>query len=199
MRAAFLAFLIILPALFGCGSRTATEPVPVDEHRYNSSGIVVATDPSARTVTVDHEEIPGYMQPMQMTIAVAEGVEFADLNPGDRFDFELIRRGSHLELAAIRRTGISGRAIYAANCAKCHGEKGEGAEKGIPFTSGHALDHDEADFIRTITNGKTGRKGKDMPAFRDKLSPEEIKEVVTFVRGEIQRGIPKDTRPGHHH
>jgi len=91
----------------------------------------------------------------------------------------------------------AGATIYATSCAECHGDKGQGAEKGIPFTSGHALDHTEADFIKTVTDGKSKKKDKEMPAFRDKLTPEQIKEVVKFVRDDIQKGLKRNE--GHKH
>ena len=47
---------------------------------------------------------------------------------------------------------------------------------------GHALDHSEEDFIRTVTNGKK----KKMPSFKEKLNEAEIKEVVDYVRNVIQ-------------
>ena len=72
--------------------------------------------------------------------------------------------------------------IYAASCAECHGDVGEGAEKGISLIKGHALYHSTDDFINRVTNGKKD----EMPAFKEKLTEAEIAEVVRFVREEIQ-------------
>jgi mono/diheme cytochrome c family protein len=49
------------------------------------------------------------------------------------------------------------------------------------LTEGHALKHDDADYAEQITKG-----GDGMPAFKDKLSPEEITTMVRFVRHEYQ-------------
>lgn len=76
----------------------------------------------------------------------------------------------------------AGRDIYMTSCAECHGNNGEGAEKGISLIKGHALYHTADDFIERVTDGKTDV----MPAFRDKLSEAEIAEVVRFVREDIQ-------------
>jgi mono/diheme cytochrome c family protein len=78
----------------------------------------------------------------------------------------------------------AGSDTYAENCAKCHGEHGEGTRKGIPLTSGHALHHDEGDMIEQVNNGTE----KKMPGFKDKLTPEEISAVVNYVRGTLQAG-----------
>jgi mono/diheme cytochrome c family protein len=80
-----------------------------------------------------------------------------------------------------------GAAIYQINCARCHGPGGEGAKKGIPLISGHALHHTEGDYIKQVTDGE----GKKMPAFRDTLSSEEISAVVKYVRSGIQAGIER--------
>jgi len=152
-------------------------------------------------ITIDHEEIPGYMSPMEMTEPVADAALIESVNAGDKVDFQILRTGSNIKFTAFTKTGevafVAGSDIYTANCAECHGAKGEGAEKGIPFTSGHALDHSEADFIKTVTHGKAKKKDKEMPAYRDKLTAEQIDAVLKFIRGDIQNGIPKSKRHDH--
>lgn len=89
-----------------------------------------------------------------------------------------------------------GAGIYKANCARCHGENGEGTDKGISFLKGHALDHTEEDFIKQVENGE---KDEKMPAFKDKLTDEEIKAVVKYVREEIQKNADKTAGEKHQH
>ena len=121
---------------------------------------------------------------------------------GDVVDLELERVGSKLTITAIKKTGVDSKVramnIYAVSCAECHGTHGEGAEKGIPFTSGHALHHTEADFIKTVTDGKNLKKEKHMPAFRDELSDNDIRLVVNYIRNEIQAGKSEDDKPAKH-
>lgn len=89
----------------------------------------------------------------------------------------------------------NGEEIYKASCASCHGENGEGTKKGISFLKGHALHHPEEDFIRQVTNGESD----EMPAFKDKLSQEEIKAVVKYVREELQKkSAGKEDKPHKH-
>lgn len=77
------------------------------------------------------------------------------------------------------------RANFAKNCEPCHGPNGEGGlvkvdNKQIKVPSlhaEHAIKHSDAEIIDFITNGH-----EEMPAFKDKLRPEEIAELVRFVR-----------------
>jgi mono/diheme cytochrome c family protein len=82
------------------------------------------------------------------------------------------------------------RANYAKDCVACHGKEGKGGLVKTPdgtqlkvpnLTEGHALKHTDEDFVDQITNG-----GHGMPKFKDKLSPDEIKALVRFVRHEFQ-------------
>jgi mono/diheme cytochrome c family protein len=78
---------------------------------------------------------------------------------------------------------------FQKNCQDCHGEKGQGGTveiKGkklkVPsLRDGHALDHPDEKFVKQITEGDD-----EMPAFKDKLSPDEINELVRFIRKELQ-------------
>ncbi len=85
------------------------------------------------------------------------------------------------------------RAGYMKNCKECHGEKGDGGpvklEDGtklkVPsLREGHALRHPDSDFLKQITKG-----GDGMPAFKDKLKPEEVDDLIRFIRHEFQGGM----------
>jgi cytochrome c6 len=77
------------------------------------------------------------------------------------------------------------RANYSANCEACHGPNGDGGVVKIDnkqikvpaLHAEHAIKHTDAEIIDYITNGHEA-----MPAFKDKLRPEEITELVSFVR-----------------
>jgi len=83
----------------------------------------------------------------------------------------------------------SARATFAKNCVACHGAQGEGGLKTVDdkklkvpsLSEGHALKHTDEDFVEQIMKG-----GDGMPAFKDKLSPDEINLLVRFVRHEFQ-------------
>ena len=81
------------------------------------------------------------------------------------------------------------RATFKKNCSECHNEDGTGGLKTVDgkklkvpnLREGHALHHPDEDFIKQITKG-----GDGMPAFKDKLTPEQITDLVKFVRHEFQ-------------
>jgi mono/diheme cytochrome c family protein len=81
------------------------------------------------------------------------------------------------------------RTNYKKNCESCHGEKAEGGivkvenkKLKVPsLKTGHAIHHPDADLVKKINTGEDG-----MPAFKDKLKPEEIQELVRLIRKEFQ-------------
>jgi len=56
---------------------------------YRVDGIVLKADPAARTLTVSHRDIPGYMPAMTMPFRVRRAAELTGLRPGMRVRFEL--------------------------------------------------------------------------------------------------------------
>src|SRR5215813_2286439 len=77
-----------------------------------------------------------------------------------------------------------GNALYAAKCATCHGKDGRGTpnwrSKGQPdFTDKNwQKAHTDAQITDATKNGK----GKFMPAFKSKMSDEEIAAVTARIR-----------------
>ena len=90
-----------------------------------------------------------------------------------------------------------GEAIYAKNCAVCHGENGEGVSApalGNPMLLATATDH----FLRYAI--AEGRDGTPMIGFKDSLDNDELDAVTAFLRsrasgwdmpGEDTISIPK--------
>ena len=84
------------------------------------------------------------------------------------------------------------RPVYAESCARCHKLDGEGGTvevlgKKLKVPSlkvGHALKHSDAEFTKQIAEG-----GDGMPAFKEKLKPEQINDLVRFIRKEFQSGV----------
>jgi mono/diheme cytochrome c family protein len=81
------------------------------------------------------------------------------------------------------------RATFKKSCAGCHSEDGSGGLKEVDgkklkvpnLREGHALNHPDDDFIKQINKG-----GDGMPAFKDKLTPEQINDLVRLVRHDFQ-------------
>lgn len=82
------------------------------------------------------------------------------------------------------------RDVFSHTCARCHGQKGEGGEfeldnktklKAPSLIAGHALEHPDNRLAQKIANG-----GDGMPAFKKRLSPEQINQLVVFIHKELQ-------------
>ena len=68
----------------------------------------------------------------------------------------------------------SGRALFLKNCAHCHGADAHGNE-GPDL---HGLDWTDEQIARRIRKGKKGQ----MTAFAQKLSSQQIAEVIAYLR-----------------
>lgn len=81
------------------------------------------------------------------------------------------------------------RANYKKNCEACHGPEATGGlvkveKKQIKVPSlkaEHAIKHTDDQLTKMITNGE-----EEMPAFKDKMSAQEIAQMVRFIRKEFQ-------------
>lgn len=84
---------------------------------------------------------------------------------------------------------VAARTTFKETCAKCHGDNAaggrvqvEGREIKVPnLTGAHARKPSDEALVEKITNGED-----EMPAFKDKLSAEQIQELVRFIRKEFQ-------------
>jgi len=96
--------------------------------------------------------------------------------------------GRGLVIADIHR----GKKLFAQNCARCHGDKAQGApnwnEKGAdgkfppPPLNGtaHAWHHPRVALVMQIRNG-TKKIGGNMPAFAGKLEERDIDALITYL------------------
>jgi len=89
-------------------------------------------------------------------------------------------------LAVVLTLSLSAHAqgadLYKAKCAACHGPDGTGSAMGKKmgahdFTGAEVQKMSDADLTDTISKGKN-----KMPAYADKLKPEEIKGLVAYIR-----------------
>ncbi len=89
--------------------------------------------------------------------------------------------------AALAQTPDEGVDIYNQSCARCHGTDGLGVPGKYPPLAGNpdAADHDLV--VDAVTNGLSGKVimgvsyTNEMPAFGNRLTPEEIQAVSTYV------------------
>jgi mono/diheme cytochrome c family protein len=80
------------------------------------------------------------------------------------------------KLSASDRSALvaAGQQLFLKNCAHCHGADARGDE-GPDL---HDLDWTDEQIAARIRNGKRGQ----MTAFAGKFSPQEIKEVIAYLR-----------------
>ena len=74
-------------------------------------------------------------------------------------------------------------ALYKSKCAACHGADGSGSATGKKmgahdFTTADVQGMSDADLATIITNGKN-----KMPAYKGKLTDDQIKGLVAYIRG----------------
>jgi protein SCO1 len=83
---AVLLFLTVL------GSSVSAAPSSSDPNTksYSAQGVVQEIAPNQRTVTIHHQNIPGYMMEMTMDFPVQNTNELNGISPGDQITFTLV-------------------------------------------------------------------------------------------------------------
>ncbi len=85
-----------------------------------------------------------------------------------------------------------GKKHYTEQCVKCHKEDGKGGPVEIEgrklnpedLTSAKMVKEPDEEYIEYITKGI---KDEGMPAFKDILTDDEIKQVVKYIRADLQK------------
>jgi cbb3-type cytochrome c oxidase subunit III len=84
-------------------------------------------------------------------------------------------------------SAADGAELFKKKCASCHGEEGKGDKK--PCQKYECKDFTAADWQKATADAdiekaiQDGNSEKKMPAYKEKLSAEEIKALVQQVRG----------------
>jgi mono/diheme cytochrome c family protein len=88
----------------------------------------------------------------------------------------------------------SGQSLYAQNCAGCHGANLQGVpdwKKPLPDgsfppppqdSSGHTWHHPDALILSIIANGGDPAYNSKMPAFKDKLTSDEMAAILDYIK-----------------
>ncbi|MGE5716356.1 MAG: SCO family protein [Acidobacteriota bacterium] len=104
-RAGFLVVALAALAAGACRKSEPPKPAAGVERPYPLKGVVVSVDQAGRKVTVRHDAIPGYMEPMTMPFAVTEPKILEDLRAGDTIEAKLLvgEKSSRLEGIVVSR------------------------------------------------------------------------------------------------
>ena len=106
----------------------------------------------------------------------------------------LIGLAASISAAAAEDTVNLGARIFAANCARCHGRSGKGDGPDLVKLQSAVSPDDWTDkesnqdltdsfIIAMITKGgKANGKSRIMPAFGDKLSMQQVQDLLAFIR-----------------
>lgn len=78
-----------------------------NEKRYPLTGKVIAINKTEKTATINHDEIPGYMDQMTMEFKVKNESDLDKMKPGDRITGDLVvtDTSSWIEILAITQGG----------------------------------------------------------------------------------------------
>ena len=92
----FSAFLVLLSGCQGGSTEREAKTYPV-------TGKVVAVDSGKGTVTLDHEDIPGLMQAMEMEFRAASPEVIRSLAPGDTVEGKLEVRSGETVVSELKK------------------------------------------------------------------------------------------------
>ena len=106
---------------------------------------------------------------------------------------------STMTSAALAQAPEAGQEIYTQKCARCHGDDGLGVPNKYPPLSGNPDVADHPYVVDVVTNGLNGKVilgvsySAEMPAFGERLAPDEIDQVAAYVVQLSVTGPPQTT------
>ena len=109
-RAVYFGILLALAGatVAGCSKQRAQQPAK-NVKRYKLVGKIVSIDAAQKTLTVDGQDIPGFMAAMVMTYSVLHASQLNGLQPGDEITADVVVNeggsSAHLEDIVVTRAG----------------------------------------------------------------------------------------------
>lgn len=106
--------IICVALVFGACSKQPVNketpaPTPVSSaaaiqpNTYHGVGVVKGLNLKAPAVEIDHEEIVGLMQGMQMEFPVTDGTLLNGLAVNDRIDFTIVEKNGEMKVTEIKK------------------------------------------------------------------------------------------------
>jgi protein SCO1/2 len=94
--------VVVLAAVPGCGPQEKGESKPTKY--YHLRGQVVALEPAASLITIDHKKIPDFMEAMTMPFSIKDSVLFHGVEVGDSVSGVVAVRRPEVWLDSLRVT-----------------------------------------------------------------------------------------------
>ena len=100
--------ILALPLILaGCGDEGADGPPPqaggAADKQYEVQGRVVEVAPDGRTVTLDHEDIPGLMKGMEMKFTAEDPAMLEGIEAGDQVQGGLVVRDGNYIITELKK------------------------------------------------------------------------------------------------
>lgn len=147
-----LLFLSLSLAFAGC--ERARPPAVAEAKRYEVRGIVRGIGFADRELTVEHEEIPGYMPAMTMPFAVKEMSEVEALKTGDAIGFQLVVTDKDSWITGVRKIDSNEVRLPTAKRARATTRKVERLNEGDALPEFALVDDQARPITRTTFAGK---------------------------------------------
>lgn len=89
--------------LIGCQGQGTSSTAKDAAKVYDIKGKVVALDAAKKTVTLDHEDIPGLMKAMKMEFKVEDEARLSGVGPGDAVQGKLRADGGSYVVTSLEK------------------------------------------------------------------------------------------------
>jgi len=99
----------------------------------------------------------------------------------------LWQKGKSISLPPKNHSGNKerGKQLFAANCANCHGDKGQGRSNALSLNNPIFLNSASDAYIRYTI--QKGRPEQPMPEYEKQLKPQEIEDILALIRSWQQK------------
>ena len=153
MRSIVTLVFVSLSLAFSACEKTRL-PTIGEPKRYEVRGIVRAIGFADRELTVEHEEIPGYMPAMTMPFAVKEMSEVETLKTGDAIRFQLVVTDKDSWITGVRKIDSGEVRLPTAKPAPATTRKVERLNEGDALPEFALVDDQGRAITRTAFAGK---------------------------------------------
>lgn len=106
-RSAILSIAILLAAFFTACEKPTPPAESASAKRYEFRGTIVSVNKAAKTATIDHEAVPGYMEAMTMDFPIHEDWVWEELRPGAQIRAELVVDNTAKDPFWLEKIGIT--------------------------------------------------------------------------------------------